>query len=285
MSTLLRTAPTRYTKTVIASSPASAPTYHPSEHTVVEHSHGHLAPHDKCRTPKTSESMKMALNTRMSGFYPTLKSSKGMSHGHQIRFVHTDIQFPDMEKYRRDSTKDVTQPNRDTADQRRAFTYLSYGVGSMLGLYLGKGMVRGLVAYKSMSADKLAMAAIECDISVIPEGVTKTFEWRGKPVFVRHRTQEEIERERAVPMSELRHPQKDEERALITPEWVVTMGICTHLGCVPISNKGDYGGYYCPCHGSHYDTAGRIRKGPAPENLEIPPHEMVKEGVLKVGKE
>lgn len=93
---------------------------------------------------------------------------------------------------------------------------------------------RTIVDYKSMTRDQLALAAVEIDISGIPEGVGKTFEWRGKPVFVRHRTQAEIDRERAVNHTELRHPETDEQRAPVDPKWVVTLGVCTHLGCVPI---------------------------------------------------
>lgn len=97
----------------------------------------------------------------------------------------------------------------------------------------------------------------------------------GKPLFVRHRTQDEIEKTRAVPLSDLRDPQKDEDRVK-QPEWLVVVGVCTHLGCIPIPNQGDFpGGYYCPCHGSHFDGAGRARKGPAPTNLEVPNHEFV----------
>ena len=96
-----------------------------------------------------------------------------------------------------------------------------------------------------------------------------TFKWRGKPLFVRHRTQAEIDDVVSVDVSSLRHPQQDSER-VTNPDWLVVIGVCTHLGCVPIANAGEYGGYYCPCHGSHYDASGRIRKGPAPENLEVP---------------
>lgn len=97
------------------------------------------------------------------------------------------------------------------------------------------------------------------------------FKWRGKPLFVRHRTDEEIEDVRSVDVQSLRDPQDDLERVK-DDKWLVLIGVCTHLGCVPISNAGEFGGYYCPCHGSHYDASGRIRKGPAPLNLEVPEH-------------
>ncbi|RWS23372.1 cytochrome b-c1 complex subunit Rieske-like protein, partial [Leptotrombidium deliense] len=105
--------------------------------------------------------------------------------------------------------------------------------------------------------------------------------WRGKPLFIRHRTAAEIAKEKAVDVSTLRHPEADEQRVK-QDKWLVVIGVCTHLGCVPIANSGDYGGYFCPCHGSHYDASGRIRKGPAPLNLEVPPHEF-QDNILVVG--
>jgi len=134
----------------------------------------------------------------------------------------------------------------------------------------------------SATADVLAMAKIEIKLGDIPEGKNVTFKWRGKPLFVRHRTQEEIETEAAVDVSTLRDPEHDTDRVK-DPEWLVLLGICTHLGCVPISNAGEFGGYYCPCHGSHYDASGRIRIGPAPANLEIPEYSFPEEGLLVVG--
>ena len=123
----------------------------------------------------------------------------------------------------------------------------------------------------SASADVLALASAEFDVSSIAEGTTLTVKWRGKPVFIRHRTDAEIALESSVNLGELKDPQADAARAS-NPRWLVVLGVCTHLGCVPISGAGEYGGWFCPCHGSHYDTSGRIRKGPAPLNLEIPPY-------------
>jgi ubiquinol-cytochrome c reductase iron-sulfur subunit len=134
----------------------------------------------------------------------------------------------------------------------------------------------------SASADVLALAKIEIKLAEIPEGKSVTFKWRGKPLFIRHRTAEEISVEQSVPISSLRDAQHDSERAQ-DPKWLVVLGVCTHLGCVPIANAGDYGGYYCPCHGSHYDASGRIRKGPAPLNLEVPPYSFPEDGLLIVG--
>ena len=108
------------------------------------------------------------------------------------------------------------------------------------------------------------------------------FVWRGKPIFVKHRTPVEIKREEAVPLSELRDPQQDAER-VTDPNWLVVVGICTHLGCVPVVDKGEFDGYYCPCHGSHYDASGRIRKGPAPKNLEVPKYKFTNPDTILVG--
>ena len=134
----------------------------------------------------------------------------------------------------------------------------------------------------SPSADVLALASAEFDTASIAEGTTLTVKWRGKPVFIRHRTDEEIAKEAAVNVSTLKDQQTDASRA-VNPKWLVVLGVCTHLGCVPISGAGEYGGWFCPCHGSHYDASGRIRKGPAPLNLEIPPYKFVDGGKLLVG--
>jgi len=133
----------------------------------------------------------------------------------------------------------------------------------------------------SASADVLALASAEFDTDGIPSGSTLTVKWRGKPVFIRRRTDDEIAKELTVPLSSLKDPETDADRAA-DPEWLVVLGICTHLGCVPISNAGDYGGWFCPCHGSHYDGSGRIRKGPAPLNLEVPPYKLA-DGKLIIG--
>lgn len=134
----------------------------------------------------------------------------------------------------------------------------------------------------SASADVLALAKIEIKLAEIPEGKNVTFKWRGKPLFIRHRTAEEIATEQSVAVATLRDPQHDNERTQ-DAKWLVVLGVCTHLGCVPIANSGDFGGYYCPCHGSHYDASGRIRKGPAPLNLEVPPYSFPEDGLLIVG--
>ncbi|EGD82354.1 Rieske iron sulfur protein [Salpingoeca rosetta] len=189
----------------------------------------------------------------------------------QVRFAH--IETPSFDNYKRDdSGKDL----READYSRRAFTYLLGAGGAVASIHLAKSMVQDFLDTMSASADVLALAKMEVDLSAIPEGKNVTFKWRGKPVFVRHRTQKEIDEVRAVDVASLRHKETDQERAP-KPEWLVVLGICTHLGCVPIANAGDFGGYFCPCHGSHYDASGRIRKGPAPENLEIPQHTFIDE--------
>ena len=139
-----------------------------------------------------------------------------------------------------------------------------------------------LIDQMNPDASVKALATTEVDISSVQPGQTITVLWRGKPVFIKRRTQNEISEAKSVELEELKDPQKDEERAL-NPEWLVMLGVCTHLGCVPLSDKGDYNGWFCPCHGSHYDTSGRIRKGPAPTNLEIPKYEFVNSNTIKIG--
>lgn len=137
------------------------------------------------------------------------------------------------------------------------------------------------------AADTLAMSTTEVDLTPIQEGQAITVKWRGKPVFVRHRTVKEIEEARAVNVAELRDKQTDAERVK-KDQWLVMVGVCTHLGCVPLGQKdtdpkGDFGGWFCPCHGSHYDTSGRIRKGPAPKNLAIPEYSFSSDTKVKIG--
>ena len=127
-----------------------------------------------------------------------------------------------------------------------------------------------------------ALATTEVDISSVELGKTITVLWRGKPIFIRRRTKEEIEEASAVDLKDLKEPEKDEDRAK-NPEWLVMIGVCTHLGCVPLGDKGEYDGWFCPCHGSHYDTSGRVRKGPAPNNLEIPKYEFLDNNTIKIG--
>jgi ubiquinol-cytochrome c reductase iron-sulfur subunit len=130
----------------------------------------------------------------------------------------------------------------------------------------------------------LALASVEYDVSAIPVGQSVTIKWRGSPVFVRHRTQKEIDEARAVPMADLKDPQRDQDR--VKPghdQWLVMIALCTHLGCIPVGDAGDYDGWLCPCHGSQYDSSGRVRKGPAPKNLIVPPYKFVSDTVIQIG--
>jgi len=127
-----------------------------------------------------------------------------------------------------------------------------------------------------------AGAAIDVDLSAIPEGSSVTVKWRGKPIFVRHRTPKEIKEAADVTLAQLPDPQADAQRVK-KPEWLVVIGVCTHLGCIPLGNQGEYDGWFCPCHGSAYDTSGRIRKGPAPKNLEVPSYAFASDTKLTIG--
>jgi len=181
----------------------------------------------------------------------------------------------------------------DHAGNRRDFLY--YATAGTGAVAVGAA-VWPLVNQMNPSADVLALASIQVDVSGIEPGTQLTVKWLGKPVFIRRRTDEEIEAARSVDISELPDPNAenfnlaagvpatDENRALDeTGEWLVMIGVCTHLGCVPLGEAGDFGGWFCPCHGSHYDTAGRIRRGPAPTNLPIPVAEFLDEATIKLG--
>lgn len=151
----------------------------------------------------------------------------------------------------------------------------------------GIALVWPLVSNMNPSADVLALSSTEVDLSAVEVGQAITVMWRGKPVFVRHRTPEEISQAEAVPLGELVDPQADTERVK-KPEWLIVVGVCTHLGCVPLGTKptepkGDYNGWFCPCHGSHYDTSGRIRKGPAPLNLQVPEYVFTSDTAVRIG--
>lgn len=222
-------------------------------------------------------------NKSLSAALPVSSSMAASSKVHgtpHVRFSHTDIKVPSFDNYRRDSTKDSSKPAHDLG--RRAFTYMMVAGLGVASIHSTKNVVIDFVSTMSASADVLAMAQIEIDINSIPEGKHVTFKWRGKPLFVRHRTPDEIEAATSLDLTSLRDPEHDNVRVQ-KPEWLVLLGICTHLGCVPVSHAGEFGGYFCPCHGSHYDTSGRIRKGPAPLNLEVPEYMFKDETTLVVG--
>lgn len=150
----------------------------------------------------------------------------------------------------------------------------TYGV---LGAAAAKSTVDVFLSSMSASADVLAMSKVEVKLASIPLGSNAVVKWQGKPIFIRHRTTGEIDEANAVDIASLRDPQKDADRVK-KPEWLIMIGVCTHLGCVPIGEAGDFDGWFCPCHGSHYDISGRIRKGPAPLNLEIPAYNFSDDG-------
>ena len=139
-----------------------------------------------------------------------------------------------------------------------------------------------LISQMNPDASTLALASTEVDIGGIAEGQIVTVKWRGKPVFVRHRTKKEIEEAQAVPVSQLPDPQTDAARVQ-KPEWLIVIGVCTHLGCIPLGHQGAYDGWFCPCHGSVYDTSGRIRQGPAPRNLDVPTYAFETATKVKIG--
>lgn len=173
---------------------------------------------------------------------------------------------------------------------RRDFLYLTAGAFAVVG---GAVAIWPFINSMNPAADVVAAGApIDVDLAPLEEGQAITVMWRGEPMFVRYRTPEEIEEARAVPLDDLIDPQTDEARIKEGhDQYLVVKGVCTHLGCVPLGqnpndNRGDFGGWYCPCHGSHYDTSGRIRKGPAPLNLPVPPYLFAEEGTsITIGEE
>lgn len=169
------------------------------------------------------------------------------------------------------------QPNAG----RRDFLYVATAAVGVVGV--------GAVAWPVINqmnpdASVLALASTEFDLGGVEEGSSVTIKWRGSPVFVRHRTAAEIEEARAVPMGDLKDPATDESRVKEGHEqYLVMVALCTHLGCVPVGESGEFGGWFCPCHGSEYDTSGRIRKGPAPKNLVVPPYQFLSDTVIQIG--
>ncbi len=172
----------------------------------------------------------------------------------------------------------------DHDESKRDFLTLTAGGFAAVGAAVA---VWPFIDSMNPSADVLALASIEVDISGIELGQRVTVKWRGKPVFIDRRTPEVIEKAREVKLGELPDPQTDADR-VEKPEWLIMVGVCTHLGCIPKGQKpsephGEFGGWYCPCHGSHYDTSGRILKGPAPKNLIIPPYTFATDTKIKIG--
>jgi ubiquinol-cytochrome c reductase iron-sulfur subunit len=182
------------------------------------------------------------------------------------------------------ATKASSPNDGHKGETRRDFLQLTAAAFGAVGV---GSVVWPFVDSLNPAKDTLAMASIEVDLSPVQVGQSITVMWRGKPVFIRHRTPKEIEEAKDVDVSQLRDKQADSERVQ-KPEWLILVGICTHLGCVPVGQKsteprGDYDGWFCPCHGSHYDSSGRVRKGPAPKNLMVPPYEFASDTLVKIG--
>jgi ubiquinol-cytochrome c reductase iron-sulfur subunit len=187
-----------------------------------------------------------------------------------------------------------TLDSSETAEPtRRDFLYIATGAVGAIGV---AAAAWPFITQMNPDAAALALATIDVDISAIEPGMSVTVKWRGKPVFIRNRTDDEIAAAKAVPLDQLKdrdarnanlpagEPATDENRAAPGHENILVMvGVCTHLGCVPLGQQGQFGGWFCPCHGSHYDTAGRIRLGPAPENLAVPTVEFVSDTTLRIG--
>jgi ubiquinol-cytochrome c reductase iron-sulfur subunit len=164
---------------------------------------------------------------------------------------------------------------------RRDFIFVATAAVGGVGV---AATVWPLINQMNPDASTLALASIEFDLAAIEEGQSVTILWRGLPVFVRHRTQKEIDEAKAVPLADLKDPETDEQRTKPGHEqWLIMIANCTHLGCIPVGESGEYDGWFCPCHGSVYDTSGRIRKGPAPKNLVLPPYEFLSDTLVQIG--
>jgi len=186
------------------------------------------------------------------------------------------------------SATDTHDPNR------RDFLYVATGMAGAVG---AAAFAWPFIDQMRPDASTLALASIEVDVTQLQPGMSLTVKWRGKPVFIRNRTPEEIEAAKTVPLADLKDPvarnanlpadapATDADRAAGEGKenWLVMIGVCTHLGCVPLGQAGDFGGWFCPCHGSHYDTAGRVRKGPAPENMAVPTFAFLSDTKIRIG--
>ena len=169
--------------------------------------------------------------------------------------------------------------NSTAEPTRRDMLYIATGAASAVAI---GAVAWPFIAQMNPDASTLALFSTELDINAIAEGQIVTVKWRGKPVFVRHRTAKEIKEAQDVDVAKLPDPQADSARVK-KPEWLVVVGVCTHLGCIPLGHQGQYDGWFCPCHGSDYDTSGRIRSGPAPRNLEVPEYAFLSDTKIKIG--
>ncbi len=175
----------------------------------------------------------------------------------------------------------MTDETAKNGETRRDFIMLTASAVAGVG---AAAFAWPLIDSLNPSADVLALSSTEVNLSSIEKGQLITVMWRGKPVFVRRRTDAEIKAAEEAKLDSLPDPESDDARVKKgKEEWLIVVGVCTHLGCVPMGNQGDFGGWLCPCHGSHYDTSGRIRKGPAPKNLAVPPYEFISDNTIKIG--
>jgi ubiquinol-cytochrome c reductase iron-sulfur subunit len=213
---------------------------------------------------------------------PTLTAIAGIGVPRQVRWAHTDVRYPDFSEVRTAATRDPHETSIEADRERRFFSYAIAATAGTATVVAGKQIVTSIVQFLLPPKDVVAAAKIEVDLTQIPEGRQITVKWGGKPLFVRHRTAAEISTEQNTVLSTLKDPALDADRVK-DPRWLVVIGICTHLGCVPLPHLGDYNGYYCPCHGSHYDASGRIRRGPAPGNLPVPDYEFISADRILVG--
>jgi ubiquinol-cytochrome c reductase iron-sulfur subunit len=216
--------------------------------------------------------------------WPAIKERRGIGQSNDkdlpyyiTKKMQADVGFVTEEMFEKQFRSPYTDIYR-----RRIHQYVIATGSAAVAIHVARAVAHGILQYLGPTASQAALSNIEVDVTNVTEGKTIQVFWRGKPVFIRHRTQEEIDETRAVPMNALRDPVSDEVRCPI-PEWAIFEAICTHLGCIPVANEGDYHGFFCPCHGSHYDAAGRIRKGPAPANLRPVPHKLLDDNTVFLG--
>lgn len=179
---------------------------------------------------------------------------------------------------------DINQPGSAAEPNRRDFLYLTTGAMAVIGT---AAALWPFIDQLNPSADVLSRGTTEVDISGMEPGQRITVKWRGQPVFIDRRTEKTVELVRSEPLTDLKDPEPDAER-VVFDEWLIVVGVCTHLGCIPLgqaagSERGGWGGWFCPCHGSHYDQSGRIRKGPAPKNLVVPQYEFISDSNVRIG--
>ncbi|KAL7677947.1 hypothetical protein ACOME3_004176 [Neoechinorhynchus agilis] len=214
--------------------------------------------------------------------YP-LGSTKFNSQGPLITFKRSyhSVKFPDFSHYRNDKSRDPRKCTVNHENRIHSADAFSIGLGAAVG-YTAKAVIHTVLDSLLPSPLQKAGAFSEIDLSGIQEGSVVTEMWSGKPVFIWHRPPNMIEEARNTSLKVLRDPQPDQERTQ-KPEWLVVVAVCTHLGCIPAPKQGDYGGFFCPCHASHFDMSGRVRKGPAPTNLVVPPYKFIDDNRILIG--